>query len=38
MTSIAFVGASVPLCADIPVRKMMVRYLLCSVSDGLGPL
>ena len=24
MTSIAFVGASVPLCADIPVHKMMV--------------
>lgn len=28
MTSIAFVGASVPLCADIPVNKMMVRLYL----------
>ena len=26
MTSIAFVGASVPLCADIPVYKMMVCF------------
>mmetsp|Transcript_104550 Transcript_104550/g.213225 ORF Transcript_104550/g.213225 Transcript_104550/m.213225 type:complete len:350 (-) Transcript_104550:120-1169(-) len=25
MTSIAFVGASVPLCADIPVHKMMEK-------------
>ncbi|OEU20138.1 P-loop containing nucleoside triphosphate hydrolase protein [Fragilariopsis cylindrus CCMP1102] len=25
MTSMAFVGASVPLCADIPVRKMMEK-------------
>ena len=30
MTSMAFVGASVPLCADIPVRKMMVR-LYCYI-------
>lgn len=28
MTSIAFVGASVPLCADIPVYKMMVCFVL----------
>ena len=28
MTSMAFVGASVPLCADIPVRKMMVRLYI----------
>jgi hypothetical protein len=27
MTSVAFVGASVPLMADIPVYKMMVSNI-----------
>ena len=34
MTSIAFVGASVPLCADIPVYKMMVGSERMSKQDA----